>query len=216
MAAATGMAAVSSVYISFLSRGDHVVATNCLYGSSRVILESELTRYGVETTFVDSSELPNIEKAMRPATRMIFVETPMNPSMKITDLAGAAADREKTRRSSGRRQYFCKPIPPAADRVWRRYRYRQPDEVHKRPCRRDRRDGGNKNRRTLQSRQEDRKPFRRDDGPPPGMAHPEGSAHSAPQDREGPGKRHEAGPVSQISSQGNLGKLSRTSGPPTA
>ncbi|MFZ0927829.1 MAG: aminotransferase class I/II-fold pyridoxal phosphate-dependent enzyme, partial [Syntrophobacteraceae bacterium] len=95
VATATGMAAVSSVYISFLSRGDHVVAANCLYGSSRVILESELTRYGVETTFVDSSELPDIEKAMRPATRMIFVESPMNPSMKITDLAGAAAIAKK-------------------------------------------------------------------------------------------------------------------------
>ena len=95
VATATGMAAVSSVYISFLSQGDHVVAANCLYGPSRVILESELTRYGVETTFVDSSELLNIEKAMRPATRMIFVESPMNPSMKITDLAGAAAIAKK-------------------------------------------------------------------------------------------------------------------------
>ncbi|SPF47707.1 Cystathionine gamma-lyase [Syntrophobacter sp. SbD1] len=96
VATATGMAAVSSVYISFLSRGDHVVATNCVYGSSRVILESELSRYGVETTFVDSSELSNIEKAMRPETRMIFLETPMNPNMKITDLAGAAEIAKKS------------------------------------------------------------------------------------------------------------------------
>ncbi|MGA2404728.1 MAG: PLP-dependent transferase, partial [Syntrophobacteraceae bacterium] len=63
VAAASGMAAVSSVYISFLSRGDHVVSTNCIYGASRVILENELSRYGVETTFVDSSELVNVEKA---------------------------------------------------------------------------------------------------------------------------------------------------------
>ena len=95
VATATGMAAVSSVYISFLRLGDHVVATNCLYGASREILENELTRYGVETTFVDSSELLNIKKAIRPATKMIFVETPMNPSMKITDLAGAAAIAKK-------------------------------------------------------------------------------------------------------------------------
>ena len=95
VATASGMAAVSSVYISFLSRGDHVVATDCLYGSSRVVLESELSRYGVETTFVDSSDLVNVEKALRPATKMIFVETPMNPSMKITDLAGAAAIAKK-------------------------------------------------------------------------------------------------------------------------
>jgi methionine-gamma-lyase len=91
VATATGMAAVSSVYLSFLGHGDHVVAGNCLYGPSRVILESELSRYGVETTFVDSSELSNIEIAVNPSTRMIFLESPMNPSMKITDLAGAAA-----------------------------------------------------------------------------------------------------------------------------
>lgn len=95
VATASGMAAVSTVLIAFLGRGDHVVATDCLYGSSRVILENELTRFGVETTFVDSSELSNIERAMRPSTKMIYVETPMNPSMKITDLAGAAAIAKK-------------------------------------------------------------------------------------------------------------------------
>jgi methionine-gamma-lyase len=95
VATASGMASVSSVFIAFLSRGDHVVATDCLYGSSRVILESELTRYGVETTFVDSSDLSSVEKALRPSTKMIYVETPMNPSMKITDLAGAAAIAKK-------------------------------------------------------------------------------------------------------------------------
>jgi methionine-gamma-lyase len=97
VAVASGMAAVSAVYLAFLSGGDHVVATNCLYGSSRVILENELTRFGVETTFVDSSDLSNIEKALRPSTKMIYVETPMNPSMKITDLAGAVAIAKRHR-----------------------------------------------------------------------------------------------------------------------
>ncbi|MDR3570476.1 MAG: aminotransferase class I/II-fold pyridoxal phosphate-dependent enzyme [Syntrophobacteraceae bacterium] len=95
VATATGMAAVSSVYLSFLGRGDHVVAASCIYGASRVILESELSRYGVEATFVDSSDLVNIEKAMRQETRMVFVETPMNPSIRLTDLAGAAAIAKK-------------------------------------------------------------------------------------------------------------------------
>lgn len=90
VATASGMAAVSAVYLSFLSRGDHVVSSDCLYGPSRVILESELTRYGVETTFVDSSDLSSISAAMRPSTKMIYIETPMNPCMKITDLAGTA------------------------------------------------------------------------------------------------------------------------------
>lgn len=90
VAASTGMAAVSAVFIAFLGRGDHVVATNCLYGPSRVILESELARFGVESTFVDSTILSNIENAMRQETRLIFIETPMNPSMRITDLRGTA------------------------------------------------------------------------------------------------------------------------------
>ncbi len=89
IATATGMAAVSSVFLALLNQGDHVVASNCIYGSSRVILERELIRFGVRTTFVDTSDLRNIEKALKSETRMLFVESPMNPSMSITDLRGA-------------------------------------------------------------------------------------------------------------------------------
>lgn len=92
---ATGMAAVSSVFAALLSRGDHVVATNCLYGASRVILETEMARFGIESSFVDSSELAQVERAMKEATKMVFIETPMNPSMKITDIRGTAAVARK-------------------------------------------------------------------------------------------------------------------------
>lgn len=90
IATSTGMAAVSSVYLAILGKGAHIVASNCIYGASRTILQNELSRFGVESSFVDSSDLANIERAVRPETKMIFVETPMNPSMKITDLRGAA------------------------------------------------------------------------------------------------------------------------------
>ncbi|MEN6441227.1 MAG: aminotransferase class I/II-fold pyridoxal phosphate-dependent enzyme [Syntrophobacter sp.] len=89
VATATGMAAVSSVFLALLNQGDHIVSTNCIYGASRVILEKELIRFGVRTTFVDTSDLSNIERALEPGTRMLFVESPMNPSMSITDLRGA-------------------------------------------------------------------------------------------------------------------------------
>lgn len=92
---ATGMAAVSSVFAALLSRGDHVVATNCLYGASRVILETEMARFGIESSFVDSSDLAQVERAMKAATKMVFIETPMNPSMKITDIRGTAAVAHK-------------------------------------------------------------------------------------------------------------------------
>ncbi len=92
---ATGMAAVSSVFAALLSRGDHVVATNCLYGASRVILETEMARFGIESSFVDSSDPAQVERAMKAATKMVFIETPMNPSMKITDIRGTAAIARK-------------------------------------------------------------------------------------------------------------------------
>ena len=90
MATATGMAAVTTVLLSLLGQKAHVVATDSLYGSSRVAIETELARFGVESTFVDSSDAENIRRAVRPHTKMIYIETPTNPTMKITDLREAA------------------------------------------------------------------------------------------------------------------------------
>ena len=90
LATATGMAAVTTTFLAFLEQGAHVVATDSLYGSSRMVLEAEFSRFGVKTTFVDSSDLENVRHAIRPETRMIFIETPTNPTMKITELRGAA------------------------------------------------------------------------------------------------------------------------------
>lgn len=90
-ATATGMAAVTTTFMAFLGQKMHVVSTDSLYGSSRVVLETEMSRFGVECTFVDSSELENVRRAMRPDTRMVYIETPTNPTMKITDLRRAAA-----------------------------------------------------------------------------------------------------------------------------
>ena len=90
MATATGMAAVTTVLLSLLDRKAHVVATDSLYGSSRVAIETELARFGVESTFVDSSDAENLRRAIRADTRMVYIETPTNPTMKITDLREAA------------------------------------------------------------------------------------------------------------------------------
>ena len=90
LASATGMAAITTVYTSLLEQGAHVVSSDSVYGPSRVVLEKIYSRYGVESTFVDTSSLENIYRAIRPNTKMLFVETPANPTMKITDLSGAA------------------------------------------------------------------------------------------------------------------------------
>jgi methionine-gamma-lyase len=90
MATASGMAAITTVYLALLEKGAHIVSTDSVYGPSRVVLENEFTRFGVDSTFVDTSNLENIERAIRPETRVVYVETPANPTMLITDLDGAA------------------------------------------------------------------------------------------------------------------------------
>ena len=82
---------LSQPFISALLGQDaHIIATDSLYSASRVVLETELSRFGVKSTFVDTSDLRNIEQALQPQTRMIYIETPANPTMKITDIRGAA------------------------------------------------------------------------------------------------------------------------------
>jgi len=90
LATATGMAAITTAFFSLLSRGDHLIASHCLYGPTEVVIERELPRFGIQTELVDTSDLSNIERALRPETRLVFIETPTNPTMKITDLRGAA------------------------------------------------------------------------------------------------------------------------------
>lgn len=90
VAFSTGMAAVTTVFMAFLEQGHHVVASDAVYGATRVVLEKELTRFGVQSTFVDSSQIDTVRKALRPNTRIVFIETPTNPTMKITDIRKAA------------------------------------------------------------------------------------------------------------------------------
>ena len=89
-ACATGMAAVSSVFLGSLKTGDHVVSASALFGSCRYVMDSVLPRFGIETSFVDGSDLNAWEAAMRPNTRLLFVETPSNPTLQIVDIAAVA------------------------------------------------------------------------------------------------------------------------------
>ena len=90
IAVASGMAAVTTVYMSFLEAGGHVVSTDAVYGASRGVLEKHFSRFGVESTFVDTSRPELIEAAIRPTTRLLYVETPANPTITITDIAACA------------------------------------------------------------------------------------------------------------------------------
>jgi methionine-gamma-lyase len=90
MAAATGMAAITTVFLSYLQQGTHVVSTDCVYGPTRTLLETRFTRFGSEAAFVDTSDLAQVRAAMRANTRLVYLETPANPTMKLADIAGVA------------------------------------------------------------------------------------------------------------------------------
>lgn len=81
----SGMAAITSV-LSLFSQGDHLIFTDDLYGGTYRLATKILHRFGLETDFVDTTRVEETEKAIRPNTRAIFVETPTNPLLKITDL----------------------------------------------------------------------------------------------------------------------------------
>ncbi len=89
-ATATGMAAVTTIYTALLDKDAHVVGTAALYGPSRTVLETEFSRFGVRSDFVDTSDIRNVEKALRPETKLLFVETPANPTLALTDLRACA------------------------------------------------------------------------------------------------------------------------------
>ncbi|AJE03999.1 trans-sulfuration enzyme family protein [Geobacter pickeringii] len=86
---ASGMAAISSALLLF-SPGDHLVVCEDVYGGTFRVLTRLFSRLGIESTFVDATDLGAIEAAFRPNTKGLFLETPSNPLLKITDLAGAA------------------------------------------------------------------------------------------------------------------------------
>ncbi|MFB0934415.1 MAG: aminotransferase class I/II-fold pyridoxal phosphate-dependent enzyme, partial [Propionivibrio sp.] len=83
----SGMAAISATLFSLLRAGDHLVASSFLFGNTTSLFES-FGRMGIEVTFVDATEAANVEAALRPETRMVFVETIANPCTQVADLAG--------------------------------------------------------------------------------------------------------------------------------
>ncbi len=85
---ASGMAAISSA-LAILKQGDHVIATEDIYGGSYRILTRFFSKFGIETTFVDMTRLDNIREAIRPSTKVLFLESPSNPLLKVTDIIGA-------------------------------------------------------------------------------------------------------------------------------
>lgn len=86
----SGMAAISTTFLAFLRKGDHLVVQNTLYGGTSNFIKEEFPKYGIEFTFTDGYEVSDFEAAIRPNTKLIHIETPSNPLLTVTDIAGVA------------------------------------------------------------------------------------------------------------------------------
>ena len=87
---ATGMAATSATMMALLNAGDHVVLSDVVYGGTHRLSTRVLSRFGVEYSFVDTSDANNVETAIKDNTKLIFTETPANPTLKLTDIAAVS------------------------------------------------------------------------------------------------------------------------------
>lgn len=90
LATSTGMAAISTLYFALLNKEDHMIGTDCIYAPSRVIMEKEFSRFGIESSFIDTSKIEILKKTIKKNTKLIFIETPSNPTLKITDIKKCA------------------------------------------------------------------------------------------------------------------------------
>lgn len=90
LAVASGMTAISASFWTLCSSGDHIISADTLYGCTHALLSHSMPKFGIDVTFVDASNLENIRKAIRPNTKVIYIETPANPTLAIIDIAATA------------------------------------------------------------------------------------------------------------------------------
>jgi methionine-gamma-lyase len=109
IATSSGMAAVNTVYLTYLGQGKHIVCHNAVYGPSRAILESSYLKFGVQATFVDATNLEAVAGAIRPNTALIFIETPANPTIGICDIESICQVAHKHKIPVCVDNTFCSP-----------------------------------------------------------------------------------------------------------
>ncbi len=119
---ASGMAATNAITQLLLKQGDHAICSDNVYGGTFRLFDKIVRHYGIDFTYVNTSNLHDVEKAMRPNTKMVFVETPTNPLMSITDLAAVSEIAHRTGSrvvvdNTFMSPYFQRPIELGADIV---------------------------------------------------------------------------------------------------
>ncbi|MDM7912234.1 MAG: aminotransferase class I/II-fold pyridoxal phosphate-dependent enzyme [Methanotrichaceae archaeon] len=122
LAFSSGMAAETALVLSQLKEGDHLISTNVIYGGTYGLFSSLITKFGIDVSFVDTTDPENVKDALRPDTRMIFLESPANPTMAVCDIgeisgiahdAGAISVVDNTFATP----YFQRPLALGADAV---------------------------------------------------------------------------------------------------
>ena len=107
---ASGMAAITATILSHVKAGDHIVAQRDIYGGTTKFLTQWLPRFGVETTFVDATDYTQHEKAIKPNTKILYLESPTNPTLRVIDLKKSAAIAKKHNLISMIDSTFATPI----------------------------------------------------------------------------------------------------------
>jgi methionine-gamma-lyase len=109
IATSSGMAAVNVVYMGLLASGDHMVSHNAVYGPSRGIMESLYPKFKVESSYVDATNPQNVRDAIKSNTKVLYVETPANPTIGITDLKEMASIAKEFNLKLVVDNTFCSP-----------------------------------------------------------------------------------------------------------
>jgi O-succinylhomoserine sulfhydrylase len=109
VATSSGMSAILACTMGLLRAGDHIVASRSLFGATVSLFNNILKRFNIETTFVSATDVSAWEAAVRPATRLLFMETPSNPLTEISDIAALAAVAKKAGAWLAVDNCFCSP-----------------------------------------------------------------------------------------------------------
>jgi len=110
LACGSGMAAIHTVFAALLQQGDHVVCSDAAYGPTVTLLNTIFQKFGVEVTFVDTSNLEEVQNAIRKNTKVIYVETPGNPTLVISDLVAISEIAKTANAQLVVDNTFCSPI----------------------------------------------------------------------------------------------------------
>jgi cystathionine gamma-lyase len=125
----TSMSATASCINAFMKTGDHCVITNCSYGGTNRICREQFEPFGMEFSFVDFTDPKNVEDAIRPNTKLIFSETPTNPTLTLVDLDAVSEIAKRHGIFACLRFDLCHSLHYSSSRSWLRFDHLVLDQI---------------------------------------------------------------------------------------